>query len=119
MPEILRKIELAKPDVAINYIGASFDLAATIAEKYGLDIRGNPEILGQVYHSFTPNEWLTHMSKKPANEPFTIVPGTMGKWIQILPSGFSRFITDEMIQRSNPGHWDTKLGRLTNVPNPR
>jgi hypothetical protein len=82
LPEILRKIEMAKPVVAINYIAAALDLAATIAEKYGVDIRSNPEILGQVYHGYWPNEWLTHMSKKPAGEPFNLVPGTMGKWIQ-------------------------------------
>src|SRR5262249_45160418 len=82
LSDLERKILMANPGVAINYIGASLDLAANIAEKYGWDIRENPEILGQVYHSYWPEQWLTHMSTKSTTEKFQIVPGTMGKWIQ-------------------------------------
>lgn len=77
-----RKADLAKPDVAIDYIGAALDLAATIAEHYGWNIRNSPEILGQVYHSRTAEAWIRQMSTKPANAPFLITPGMMGEWIQ-------------------------------------
>ncbi len=82
VPELVRKVKLERPDVAINYIGAALDLAAATSEKYGWNIRNNPEILAQVYHAWTPEGWLKNMSTKPANAPFMIKPGEMGKWIE-------------------------------------
>lgn len=80
-----RKIEMAKPDVAINYIGAALDIIATITEDYGRNrrnIRNNLQILGQVYHSRTPKKWLNDIETKPANTPFIIRVGMMGQWIE-------------------------------------
>ena len=82
VPELLRRIIMARPDVAISYIGAALDVAATISEHYGWNIRNNPEILGQVYHGWTAEEWLNNMSTKPEKAPFMIKPGAMGKWIE-------------------------------------
>src|SRR5205807_2108773 len=79
---LLRKIEMAKPDVAINYIGAALDVIAAIAELYGWNIRNHPEILGQVYHSSTAEKWEKFMKIKPANAPFLIDAGMIGAWTQ-------------------------------------
>lgn len=81
-PDLLRKIEMAKPAVAINYIAAAMDVVASVSERYGWDIRSSPEILGQAYHSYSPDQWVTKMSAKSPNDPFSIVPGTMGTWIR-------------------------------------
>jgi RHS repeat-associated protein len=79
---LLRSYTLKNPDVAIRYIGLAMDVAALISEKYGWNIRNNPEILGQAYHGWKADEWLRNMSSKAPNAPFEIVQGTMGKWIQ-------------------------------------
>ena len=74
---LVRKLQLRNPSVAIDYNGASLHLAAMIAEQHGWDIRNNPEILGQVYHSWTAQQWQRQMSAKPSNEPFGLC---LGRW---------------------------------------
>jgi hypothetical protein len=69
--------------VATKYIGAALDLIAEDAEKRGWNLRGSPAVLGQIYHSWTPDQWSKHISAKPVNQPFEITPGTMGEWIGI------------------------------------
>jgi len=81
-PEILRKVDLAKSDVAIDYIGAIFDFIAEVAETKNWNLRNSPDILGQVYHSKAPDEWIEIMKAKPAGGSFGIQPGAMGDWIQ-------------------------------------
>lgn len=77
----MRRLVLAKPEGSINYIGAIFDFIAEVGEAKDWNIRNNPEILSQVYHSRTAEQWIDFMRTKPANAPFTIVPGTMGDWV--------------------------------------
>jgi hypothetical protein len=73
---------MAKPAVAIDYLGAALDVIAAIAEQYGWNIRNNPQILGQIYHGSTVEEWDTFMKTKPRDAPFKIVPGMIGEWTQ-------------------------------------
>jgi hypothetical protein len=77
----MRRLLLARPEVAIDYIGAIFDLVATVGEAKNWNIRNSPEVLSQVYHSRTAEQWIQFLKTKPANAPFTIVPGTMGDWL--------------------------------------
>jgi hypothetical protein len=79
---LLRKVEIAKAATAINYIGAALDVIATIAEQSGWNIRNNPEILGQVYHGSTAEEWAQFIKTKRPKAPFMIVPGMIGKWTE-------------------------------------
>jgi hypothetical protein len=81
LSKLLRKINLKKPAVAIDYIGASLDVASAIAELHGWSIRNNAGVLGQAYHSFTPEQWDTKVAAKAPDEPFELVPVTMGEWI--------------------------------------
>ena len=77
-----RRVEMAKPDVAINYIAAALDVIAEIAEQSGWNIRNHPEILGQVYHGWTAERWEAAVKAKTPGAPFEIVPGMIGKWTQ-------------------------------------
>lgn len=77
-----RRVEMAKPDVAINYIAAALDVIAEIAERAGWNVRNNPEILGQVYHGWTAEQWQAAMKAKAPGAPFLIKPGMIGKWTQ-------------------------------------
>lgn len=80
IPAFMRKHELAKPDVAINYIGAILDFVASVPEEKGWNIRNSPEILAQTYHNSTAEEWIKFITTKPRNQPFEIIPGEMGQW---------------------------------------
>lgn len=80
--QLTRRVELAKPAVAINYIGAALDVMATIAEEYGWNIRNNLEILGQVYHGSTAEEWDRFLKTKPATADFLTVRGMIGNWTE-------------------------------------
>lgn len=75
-----RRVEMAKPDVAINYIAAALDVIAEIAERSGWNIRNNPEILGQVYHGWTAEQWEAAVKAKAPGAPFLIKPGMIGQW---------------------------------------
>lgn len=77
-----RRVEMAKPDVAINYIAAALDVIAEIAEQSGWNLRNNPEILGQVYHGWTAEQWQAAVEAKTPGAPFLIVPGMIGQWTQ-------------------------------------
>ncbi|MCI9870557.1 hypothetical protein [Arthrobacter humicola] len=71
-----------KPGVAINYIGAALFLIAQAAKKAGYNISYSPGILSQAYHGHSPASWERKMSMKKPGEPFELVPGSMGLWIQ-------------------------------------
>lgn len=71
-----------RPAVAITYIGAALALAAETAEDAGFSIRNSPEVLAQAYHGHSPRGWAKKMASKKAGEPFTLVPGSMGPWVQ-------------------------------------
>lgn len=76
-----RNIALAKPEGAINYIGAIFDTASEVAGHYVWDIRRNPELLALIFHSYTFNDWLKAIQSKKPGDTFIIPPGTMGEWV--------------------------------------
>ena len=77
-----RRVEMAKPDVAINYIAAALDVIAEIAEQSGWNIRNHPEILGQIYHGWSAEQWQAAMRAKKPGAPFEIVSGMIGKWTE-------------------------------------
>jgi hypothetical protein len=79
--ELVREVYLNRPETSIKYIGAILDVIAMEAASQGWNLRNNPEILGQVYHSFTYAQWKSQIAAKPRNAPFSLVPGTMGPWI--------------------------------------
>ena len=45
--------------IGTQYIDAAFDLMCDDAEKRGFNLRGSPEVLGQMYHSRTPANGLS------------------------------------------------------------
>ncbi len=77
-----RERELARPKIAILYIGATLDLIAEAAERKGWNIRNSPSLLGHVYHSKGLIEWPLLVDKKPLTAAFLISPGGMGQWIE-------------------------------------
>ena len=65
-----RKALLATPEGAIRYVGAIMAAIADIAARTGFeDIRGNPEILTNVYQGKTLKTWEEHLRGKPPGAP--------------------------------------------------
>ncbi|NJO96204.1 MAG: toxin [Pleurocapsa sp. CRU_1_2] len=78
----MKKVYMKEPLTAIMYIGAGLDMVSAISEKYGWNVRHNPELLGHIYHAFKPGEWETKIAGKSKNEKFQIPPKGMGDWIK-------------------------------------
>ncbi|MGK7396938.1 MAG: SpvB/TcaC N-terminal domain-containing protein [Candidatus Cyclobacteriaceae bacterium M3_2C_046] len=78
-----RRFVLSLPASSIRYIGAIMSVIADEAEarNSGWYIRNNPEILTQVYHGSSYQQWKTNIANKPAGASFKIVPGMMSTWI--------------------------------------
>jgi RHS repeat-associated protein len=69
------------PAFAIDFIGAAMFAVASIAEAHGFNIRNDAGILGQAYHSYTPQEWDKKLTGKKPTDIFELQKGTMGEWI--------------------------------------
>ena len=80
---------------AVFYIAAAFDLMAEEAENSGWNIRGSPELLGQLYHAWTYDQWSAYIKQKSKTDKFALPPGAMGDWI-----GANRQYLEEAVGKS-------------------
>jgi len=76
-----RKVQMRNSRIGTFYIGGLLDIMCEDAEKRGFNLRGCPEVLGQLYHSRKPGEWAKFISTKPLNEAWAMPYGAMGEWI--------------------------------------
>ena len=83
-----RKVLLANPDAAIDYVAAAMDLIAIIYEAAGSpgickpEIRVNPVILANVYNGDTPEKWEEKV--KAMTPKHVLSPGNkMAVWLMV------------------------------------
>ena len=82
LPEILRKIELQSQMLPSITSAHPLTWQQLLQKSMAWTFAAIQKYLARSTTASRRTSGSTHMSKKPANEPFTIVPGTMGKWIQ-------------------------------------